>query len=117
VLGSWSTVGSYDQPAAFARRVLLNLAASSARRRRAELRALVRRGTGDGFVLAPELDEFWTLVRTLAPRQKQVVALFYADQRSVIEIAELLAISEGTVRATLTQARDRLRADLEGEDA
>ncbi len=117
VLGCWSTVSQLDKPGAYARRVVLNLAISAGRRRAAEFRAFVRRGTDDSVTIDPEVGEFWTLVRGLAPRQAQVVALYYVDQYSTVEIAEVLELSEGSVRATLSNARARLREQLEGQES
>lgn len=116
-LARWSKVREYDRPGAFARRVLLNDASSAARRRRAELKALVRfRGSAaDEWNLDPEVDEFWRLVRELPRRESQVVALYYGDGQSTVEIAALIGVTEGTVRATLAHARDALRLKL-GED-
>jgi RNA polymerase sigma-70 factor (ECF subfamily) len=115
-LARWSRVSAYDKPGAWARRVLINDATSVLRRRRAELRALVRlraeaRSAGG---LAPEVDEFWATVRTLPRRQAQVLALYYGDDQDVASVAAILDIAEGTVRATLAQARDALRLRLEG---
>jgi RNA polymerase sigma-70 factor (ECF subfamily) len=115
VLTRWSRVSHYDKPGAFARRVLINLAGSSLRRRRAEAKALRRSGVPDDEVWSSSTAEFWSLVRSLPGRQAQVVALYYGDDRSTADIAEVLAIAEGTVRSTLAQARAALRAHYESE--
>ena len=119
-LARWSTVREYDKPGAFVRRIVLNDTTSAIAKRRAELKALVKIGRPrhEEWQLDPEVDEFWRFVRLLTPRQAQVVALFYGDQQTTGEIAELLALAEGTIRATLAQARDSLRAQLlkEGGD-
>jgi RNA polymerase sigma-70 factor (ECF subfamily) len=69
----------------------------------------------------PDADEaVWAAVRALPPRQAQVVALFYVDDRSVADIARILECAEGTVKAHLHAARQALsRAlgnDLQEED-
>lgn len=115
VLSRWSRVAEYDKPGAFARRVLLNLAASSRRRRRAEARALRRHGALDDVTWSASTAEFWALVRALPPRQAHVVALYYGDDRTTADIAAVLGIAEGTVRSTLAQARASLRAHYESE--
>jgi RNA polymerase sigma factor (sigma-70 family) len=114
VLARWSKVREYERPGAFARRIVLHDTASALRRRAAELRAVARLGArrADNPAIDPEVDEFWRLVRTLPARQAQVVALFYGDDQPTAEIALLLGIAEGTVRATLAQARDALRPQL-----
>jgi RNA polymerase sigma-70 factor, ECF subfamily len=53
-------------------------------------------------------------LRGLPPRRRAVVFLFHLADLSLAEIAELLGISQGTVSATLAQAREALRQALEG---
>ena len=64
---------------------------------------------------AAEAHEFWTMVRRLPTRQAQVLALHYVEDRPVRDIAELLGIAEGTVKASMHQARERLGRKLETE--
>lgn len=114
----WDRVGRLDRPGAWARRVVLNLASSAYHRRRAEVRALLRlaplRG-GQPAVLAGDAAMFWDAVRRLPTRQAQAVTLFYLDDLSVAECAEVMEIAEGTVKALLHQGRQRLAAEF-GED-
>lgn len=113
----WAKVAELESPGGYLRRMVVNNAMSSLRRRASEMRAIMRFRSGvDEAVVAPEVDGFWRLVRTLPPRQAQVVALYYADEQSTAEIAEVLQIAEGTVRATLTQARDALRTRVMEEN-
>lgn len=51
-------------------------------------------------------------VRSLSPRQRQVIVLRYWFDLSVIETADALGIAEGTVKALLHQARSSLRTRL-----
>jgi DNA-directed RNA polymerase specialized sigma24 family protein len=51
-------------------------------------------------------------LRTLPPRRRLVVFLHYFADLSYPEIAEVVGISEGTVAATLSQARAALRDAL-----
>ena len=53
-------------------------------------------------------------VSHLPPEFKEVVLLFYYQNFSVSEIAELLSIAEGTVSSRLNRARNRIRKQLEG---
>lgn len=57
----------------------------------------------------PELAE---ALRSLPPRRRLVVFLHYLADLSYAEIAQICGISEGTVGATLTQARDKLAKEL-----
>jgi RNA polymerase sigma-70 factor (ECF subfamily) len=68
-----------------------------------------------------ELDEsdetFWQAVRRLPPRQAQAVALYYMEDYSVSDIAEVLDCSEGTVKTHLSRARAAVARQLQLEDA
>ena len=58
---------------------------------------------------SPALDS----LRSLPERQRAIAALYYLDDLSVADISETLEIAEGTVRFHLSQARARLRAELD----
>jgi RNA polymerase sigma-70 factor (ECF subfamily) len=58
-----------------------------------------------------------TAVRQLAPRQRTAVILHYLGDLPLPEVARLMNVSEGTVKAHLAQARRRLRPLLEVSDA
>ena len=60
----------------------------------------------------PELD---TALRRLPPRRRLIIFLRYFGDFSYAEIAESCDVSEGTVAATLAQARAELREALEPE--
>ena len=90
------------------------------RRAGAELRAL-RRWIGLQAVAFPELEpvseEFWAAVRSLPQRQREAVALHYAEDRSVEDIAAVLGVSESTVKTSLQKGRASLArrfGELEG---
>jgi RNA polymerase sigma-70 factor, ECF subfamily len=53
-----------------------------------------------------------TLVGTLPERYRRVVTLFYYEERSVAEVAEMLAMPEGTVKTLLFRARALLAEQL-----
>jgi len=55
-------------------------------------------------------------VQSLPPRRRLVVFLRYFADLSYAEIAEVIGISEGTVAATLAQARAELEARLKPEE-
>lgn len=46
---------------------------------------------------------------SLPPSDRQILLLYYFDERSVAEIAGLLAVPEGTVKSRLYHARERFR--------
>jgi RNA polymerase sigma-70 factor (ECF subfamily) len=102
----WPRLSHYDDPGAWARRVVVTRATSLWRRRRNERVAVQRLDARpDAAPVEEDVDAFWRVVRALPPRQAQVVALRYADDLEVAEIGRVLGIAEGTVKATLSQAR------------
>ena len=115
----WATVGGYDDPGAWVRKVAVNKARSWGRRRGAEARAYAKH-LGRNRDLPAELpasaDAFWAAVRSLPERQSQIVALHYHDDRSVDDIAGLLGISPGTVKTQLHRARISLAATFDTEE-
>jgi RNA polymerase sigma-70 factor, ECF subfamily len=120
-LGRWGEVSGMARADAWVRRVACNLATSRLRRVGAEARALARlarrRPDQVDTPLAGSSDRFWSLVRGLPRRQAQIVALHYAEDRSVADIATTLDLAEGTVKAHLHAARRRLAARLGTDDA
>lgn len=61
-------------------------------------------------------EEMLRAVRRLPPRRRAVIVLRYVHDLPEAEIAEVLGIAEGTVKAHLAQAREQLREILGGED-
>jgi len=115
---SWDRVGVLDRPGAWVRRVVINKAASLYQRRAAEIRALARLAPlrGSSFLsVDSDTAHVWNEVRKLPRRQAQVIALFYLDQMSISEIAHVLEVAEGTVKAHLHQARETLAPMLESQ--
>ena len=111
----WSMVSGYDDPGAWVRRVAVNLATSTLRRRTREARALARlaarRTAPAELVMANEA--FWEAVRHLPKRQAQCVALHYLEDRPVADVAALLGIAEATVRGYLHHGRAALAMSLD----
>lgn len=111
----WDEVGSYDAPAAWLRRVMSNLLIDHHRTRAAERSAVDRLGHADDTVVRdPEPSTDWAvLIEPLPPSQRAIVTLYYGEDRSVAEIAEILEIAEGTVKSGLAKARSRLADELQ----
>ncbi|QNN54683.1 RNA polymerase sigma factor [Nocardioides mesophilus] len=110
----WEDVQSYASPVGWLRTVCLRKAVNVVRRRSVERRVL---GVLRNQPAAPVADvgdgeAFWSLVRTLPQRQAQVVALHYALDLGVAEIASTLGCAEGTVKAHLSRARAGLAEKL-----
>lgn len=111
----WDRIGHYDNPGAWVRRVVANLSVSAFRRRVAEAKALARIPFGHETSLPDLADgdpEFWAAIRSLPRRQAQVVALFYLEDRSIAEIAEILDVTLGTVKRHLHDGRRSLARRL-----
>ncbi len=113
---NWDKIVAYDKPGAWLRRVTINLAASARTRLRRELGAKMRlsalRPDGDP---APRLDgPVWDAVRRLPAGQRSAVALYYLEDRSVAEIAQIMGVAENTAKAHLHKARTTLAAALPG---
>jgi RNA polymerase sigma-70 factor (ECF subfamily) len=115
-LRGWSRVGTLDVPGAWARRVLINLAIDTHRRRDRERRGAARTRVDDVSSFDdPVIDGWWTAVRALPDRQRAAVVLHYVEDRSVREVADVLGVAEGTVKASLAKARATLARTLERE--
>jgi len=114
----WRSIVTYDSPSAWIRRVTCNRAASVLRRRVREAKALMRLvGRTQSYIELDDGDDaFWQAVRQLPPRQAQAVALYYMEDYSVRQIAEVLDCSEGTVKTHLSRARDAVARQLQLED-
>ena len=111
---TWDRVQAYEQPGAWLRRVLINLAVDMRRKECQEQVALARLGpqvTG-GFDEAGG-GEWWAAVRALPVRERLAITLYYVEDYSVGEIAAVMEIAGGTVRATLAQARKKLAVALD----
>ena len=115
----WPEVGALERPGGWARRVVLNLAASAYHRRKAEARALLRLAPLRGeppAELSAESREFWQAVRRLPKRQAQAVALHYLEGAPVAEIAAIMECAENTVKVHLHRGRQALAAWLGAEE-
>ncbi|MEZ5378314.1 MAG: sigma-70 family RNA polymerase sigma factor [Acidimicrobiales bacterium] len=117
----WETITRYDDPAAWSRRVVINLSLNRRRRLANETKALLRlvrepAGRNAGPTLHGDL-AVWEAVASLPMRQRTVVALHYLEDCPVAEIADLLGISVSTATSTLHQARKRLAETLTDKEA
>jgi RNA polymerase sigma-70 factor (sigma-E family) len=109
----WSHV---DNPKAFCRRVMHNIAIdrSRARQRRPELQLFAAHDSGDprsgdplaAVELRPAL---LAALDTLTAQQRAIVVLRYFEDRSEAEVAQLLGVSLGTVKSTASRAVAQLR--------
>ncbi len=110
----WNTVQDYESPVGWVRTVCMHKAVSMVRRRNVERRIMSQLGAfrAQDEPVAGEDERFWHAVRSLPLRQAQVVALHYALDLSVVEVARTLDCAEGTVKAHLSRARCALASTL-----
>lgn len=108
---SWDSVSRYDKPGAWLRRVTINLANSFLRRRLSEIKAIERYAfSGVQPIEGPPPDEgeFVEEIKALPRRQREVIVLHYVDDMSTRDIAEVLDITESSVRTHLQRGREIL---------
>ena len=103
----WDRVARLERPGGWCHRVLTNACRSWWRRRRTEARYLahLRRVEPSTGAPSPDVLAFWGVVRSLPTRPRQVVALHFAGDRTMAEIAAILDLPEGTVRSDIARCR------------
>jgi RNA polymerase sigma-70 factor (ECF subfamily) len=101
-----------DNPAAYARGIVVNLARKTQRRRALEHRHAARRPSPP-VVLPPDLDETWAAIRRLSPDQRAVVVLRFYEDATLDDIAAALDKPLGTVKSHLHRALRRLAKELQ----
>lgn len=114
----WPKVEAMERPVGYARRMLINQAASWWRRRSShETPSLLRDdqpARGDRTEEVAEHERVWKAVLSLPPRQRAVTVLKFYEDLSEAEIAETLGMAPGTVKSHSHAAVRRL-SDLLGE--
>ena len=114
-LRDWHRVSRLERPDMWVRRVTVNLAIDARRRRVREIREVQRRSLAEETMtvdVAAEHSPLWQAVRGLPDRQRAAIVLRYVDDLSVPEIALVLEVAEGTIKASLSQARAALAQRL-----
>jgi RNA polymerase sigma-70 factor, ECF subfamily len=115
-------LASYDSPLAWCRRVMGNLLIDHHRTRSSEIAAVERLGSraesaADGIrdeVADLAVGERWAdLTASLTAQQRLVATLYYAEDQSVADVAEIMNVATGTVKSALSKARSTLRRRLE----
>lgn len=120
LLRAWRRRDTFDQERGTPRVWLMAVLFDQLRRYRV-------RGTGRGMPAAftsvtavdgPEVSvgrrvDLDNAIRALPRRQRQVVVLYYLADLGIDEVARLLGIAPGSVKAQLSDARHRLRSALE----
>ena len=114
----WDELSTYDAPAAWCHTVMTNLLIDHHRSATSERRAVERLGERPAAdpseaTATPALDRWNELVAPLPDRHRTIVTLYYADDLSIAQIAQLLGMTRGAVKAALFKARRTLRRHLD----
>lgn len=56
--------------------------------------------------------DLYLALRTLPPKERSAITLFYLNGYSIKEIAKIIDISEDAVKKQLSRGRDKLREQL-----
>lgn len=128
VAGRWHRIAVMENPGAYLRRIVVNLATSRWRRLQLERRALGHAQTAASpnavrwdTEAADQTNEILDAIRTLPDRQRACVVLRYFEDMPDAAVATALGCSVGTVKSQLHKARTRLGellrppSDQEGE--
>lgn len=114
-LQKWDRVSEMSSPTSWVTKVAINKAKRSWLRRKRYVDP-VNVDTLDLAVFDnASTTELWNAVAQLTVKQRTAIVLRYVDDLTQGDIAAQLDIAPGTVSATLTQARTKLRVELEGE--
>jgi RNA polymerase sigma-70 factor (ECF subfamily) len=108
----WGKVSRFDRPDAWVRRVAIRLAVRHLKRE--GRRELVESSLEPPYERSEPDPEVGAAIRSLPPKQRAVLVLFYYEDKPMREIAYLLGMSESTGFVHLHRARRRL-AQLLGE--
>ena len=112
----WRTVGEYDDPVGWIRRVAINRLRDGHRGDVRKERALVRLAAGAPDTVdaaePTDSDQLGAAMADLPKQQRLSLALYYLEGLSVAETAAALELSEGAVKYHLHQGRERLRSVL-----
>jgi RNA polymerase sigma-70 factor (ECF subfamily) len=113
LLAHWRKVSRYEQPEAWVRRVAIRIASRSARRER--MRPGLEHGTEPPSAFVPQDVDLLNAIKRLPAQQRAAVALFYFEDRPLLEVAHILGCSHAAAKVHVFNARRRL-ADLLGEE-
>lgn len=112
--------GDIEHPRAYVRRAVVNEVNSRFRRLALERREASKRSGDDRGLrgaddVIVDTDEMFAALRRLSDRQRTVVVLRFYEDLPEKAIADVMGISIGTVKSTLSRGMERLRSLL-GEE-
>jgi RNA polymerase sigma-70 factor (sigma-E family) len=114
----WPRIRRMEQPRAYARRILVNLALDGARGRARRRSELEPQSWASPIAVdpLPGLDTRAELLQALGQlpaRQRAVLVLRYFNDLTEAQVAELLGCSPGTVKSSASRGLARLREALQ----
>lgn len=114
--------GGIDNPRAYLRRTVVNEVNSKFRRLALERREAAKRSGDDRGARTTEdqladSDVIATALAALPQRQRTAVVLRYFNDLPEREVADVMGISVGTVKSTVSRGLERMRTMMEGEVA
>jgi RNA polymerase sigma-70 factor (sigma-E family) len=110
----WLKVSRMDHPAAYARRILVNLAVRGSPKRSRRWSELSETRSGEPTTPGPfdRHDELHAALAALPPRQRAMLVLHYFLDLPEAEVAAALQCSLGTVKSTASRGLARLEQTL-----
>lgn len=119
VAAKWPRVSRMENPAAYTRRILINLVLHGSKKRsrnRAELKATPPAETATNAAHLDINDELFDALAALPPRQRAALVLRYFLDLPEAEVAAALHCSLGTVKSSTSRGLRRLEETLRPTD-
>jgi RNA polymerase sigma-70 factor, ECF subfamily len=111
----WDTVGGYEEPVAWIRRVAWNLATSRHRRNQVVRKFLQRSAPPEPAPGAgPDRVALVAALQQIPAKRRRALVLHYMADMAIADIAEITGAREGTVKSWLHRGRREL-AELLGD--
>jgi RNA polymerase sigma-70 factor (sigma-E family) len=108
----WRELSRFDNPAAWVRKVAVNLARSRWRRLRVAAEYLIRERPEDVAALDPEHVAVVSALRKLPAAQREAIVLHYLVDMPLADVAAQMGVPLGTVKSWLHRGRTALAEDL-----
>jgi RNA polymerase sigma-70 factor (ECF subfamily) len=107
----WWRIGHYREPAAWVRRVAVNVVRDQHRHSKVRENALPKVAVPEAIEDEPSSDgdDFDEVLTSLSPQQRRAVELYYRDGYSTEEAANRMGISPGAFRFHLSRGRKALK--------
>jgi RNA polymerase sigma-70 factor (sigma-E family) len=115
-LRAWLRIRVQENPAVYARTVLVNRSRTLFRRSRLAQRHAVSHGAGSDGSLQDNVEDrafMWAALLQLTRRQRAAIVLRYYEDLSEAQTAAILGVAVGTVKALVHKGLGRLRKELE----